>query len=433
MFRMRTTIALFVTAVLPFAGAGCGPGEDGGARFTPIDSSAATFWDRQTTTSADLLATFVDEFNATYDGLPLKIVQSGNYTDIYRKVTASIQAGKLPSMAVAYESMTSEYVRSGAVVSMDTFLDDPETGLSPEELDDFFPAVLGTNVFEELGGKMYSFPYTKSVLMLSFNKRVMAAAGITEPPATWDEFLEQCRAIKSKTGKYAWAVDVDASTIDGMIFSMGGQVYRDGKTLFDSPESLRVFELLETLVREKLVYQNPPRTFNDEPAFAHDEIAFTIRSSSQRPYIAELIEDPEAWGMVRIPQADPEDPHTVLYGANICIFDTTPEQRSAAWAFTKFFTSSEISVRWALGTGYLPFRRSAAEDPAMKAFWAEWPYNSAAFDCLPFAQPEPNVAGWQEVRGLIEKAETAVLSGVMSGRQAALELKAEADAVLALR
>lgn len=425
-------LALLVVAALFTA---CGSPESGreGGRFEPIDVSAAAFWDRQTTETAALLRTLSEEFNEGREGLPLKVVQSGSYTDIYRKVTASIRAGKLPSMAVAYESMTSEYVRSGAVVPMEQFIEDPELGFSEEELKDFFPAVLETNTFEELGGKMYSFPFTKSVLMLSFNKRVLARAGFDAPPATWDEFLEQCRGVKEKTGLRAWAVDVDASTIDGMIFSMGGEVLVGRETQFDSPESIRVFELLETLVREDLVYQIPPRTYNDETEFANDRIAFSIRSSSQRPYIAQLIDDQNAWGMVNIPQADPANPHTVLYGANICIFDTGAEHEAAAWAFVKFFTSPEVSVRWALGTGYMPFRKSVAEDPGMQAFWAEWPYNRAPFDCLSFAKPEPNVAGWQEVRGLIEWAQTAVLTGTMTGKEAALQLKKKADAVLAPR
>ena len=426
-------------AALLALSAGCGgPSRSEGAqgslgRYKPIDDSTAPFWDRQTTETAKLLQEIADEFNQSREGLPLRLVQGGGYSDIYRKVTASIQAGKLPALAVAYESMTSEYARAGAIVPMETFFDDPELGLSEEELADFFPAVLETNTFDEHGGKMYSFPFTKSVLVLFFNKRVMAQAGLYDPPKTWDAFLEQCRAVKRETGKFAIALDLDASTVDGMIFSMGGEVLDGRTTLFDSPESIRVFELFETLTREKLAYQIPTRSYDDEVDFGEDRIAFSLRSSSGKPHFAMMMEGYEGWGMAAIPQADPSDPHTVLYGANISIFDTTPEQKATAWAFTKFFTSPAISVRWALGTGYLPIRKSAAEDPVIQAFWAEWPYNRAAFDCLSFAKPEPNVSGWQEVRSLIEKAQAAVLSGMKSGREAAMDLKRDADAVLAAR
>lgn len=408
--------------------AGCGGRGDG---FQAIDSKTAVFWDRQTTDRAALMREIINDFNALGKTLPIKVEHAGGYTEIFRKVTASIQARKLPALAVAYESMTIEYIPTGAVAQLDHFIHDPEVGLSHEDIEDFFPAVLETNTFADYDGKMYSFPLAKSVLMLYFNKAVLADAELDGPPRTWEEFLAQSRKIKARTGKFAHAVSVDCSTIDGMIFSMGGELYRDGKTLFDRPESIRVFELLETMVREKLLYQVTPGSYDDQAALARGDIAFTLRTSSGRTNVGMAMEGKmDQWGMAMIPQIDPERPVTVLFGPNISIFDTTPDQKHAAWEFVKYFTSKETTVRWALGTGYLPVRRSAAEDPAMQAFWKQWEYNRAAFDCLPFARPEPNVAGWQQVRDRVEIAETAVLTGRKSGRQAALDLKREADAVL---
>ena len=416
---------------------GCGPAPDQSdsarAQFTPIDLEAATFWDRQTTDNADLLHAITDEYNASHGGLPVKIVQTGNYGDIYRKVTASIHARTLPAMAASYGAMTLEYAKAGAVASFDAFIRHPETGLSRDELADFFPAVLEANRYEALNGEMYSFPFTKSVLVLFYNKRVLAKAGIDGPPATWDAFLAQCRAIKAATGNAAWAIDIDASTINAMIFSMGGEVFAGEETQFDSQPAQRTFALLQTLARENLAYPIPPRTFNDETALAQDTIAFCFRPSSNRPYIEQLMDDTDAWGIAPIPQADPENPHTILYGANISIFNTSEEQKAAAWGFVKAFTSRDTSVRWSIGTGYLPIRKSAADHPDMKRFWAQHPRNRVAFDCLSFAKSEPNRLGWQEVRGLIEKTATALLAGITDAPQAGADLKREADAILARR
>jgi ABC-type glycerol-3-phosphate transport system substrate-binding protein len=216
-----------------------------------------------------------------------------------------------------------------------------------------------------------------------------------------------------------------------MVFSMGAEVYADGATRFDSPEALKVFQIYEALTKEQLAFQIPPGTYDDEVALAQDRIAFVFRSSSGRANVAELMRDEQdKWGMAMIPQGDPDDPHTVLFGPNICIFNTTPEQQEAAWEFVKFFTSLDGVVQWALGTGYLPIRKSAAKHPKMQAFWGEWEYNRAGFDCLPYARPEPNVAGWQEVRGLVEDALTAVLTDIKSAEQASRELKRAADRAL---
>lgn len=401
--------------------------------FEPVEADSAVFWDRQTSDAADVLAQIADEFNADHDGLPVDVLPSGNYGDIYRKVMASIRAGVMPAMAVGYENMTAEYMRLGAVAPLDEFIEDPETGLSPEELDDYFPAMLESNRFGQFDGQTLSFPYTKSVLVLYYNLRVMRKANLDTPPTTWDGFIEQCRAIKAATGSYAMALDVDCSTVSGIIFSMGGSILGEGETLYDQPASIKTFELYETLVKEELAYQIPPRTFNDETSFGNDEIAFILRTSAQRPYLDNLIQDPTAWGIAPIPQADPANPATALYGGNITIFRTTPEHQRSSWAFIKHFTTQETTVRWALATGYLPVRKSAENHPDLQAFWDEWPSNRTAFDCLQFAKPEPNILAWQEIRSLVENAQTAVITQLKTGKQAAEDLKREADAVLQKR
>lgn len=423
--RSRVWVAMLaagMAALMP----GCG----GRGEFRPIDPNAALFWDRQTDENRELLESIIAEFNQGHGGIPVKADYVGGYSEIFRKLVTSIHARTVPAMAVGYQSMTTVYAQAGAIVPLDPLLADPEEGVSEEELADFFPVVLETNRYPTLDNGMYSFPFCKSVLMLYFNKRVLAAAGIDEPPRSWDEFLAQCRQIKERTGKKAYAVAVDASTFDGMVYSMGGEVYADGASCFDSPETLAVLQLHETLGREELAYQILAHRYDDRTDFAQDKAAFFFRSSSHRTYTAMLIE-PDAWGMAVIPQADPEHPKTVLYGPNINIFRTTPEQEQVAWEFTKYFTSPEITVRWALGTGYLPIRKSAAQDARLQAFWEEWPYNKAPFDCLAFARSEPNVPGWQEVREHIENALAGVLTGVKTAEQAAAELKRNADEVLA--
>ena len=54
-----------------------------------------------------------------------------------------------------------------------------------------------------------------------------------------------------------------------------------------------------------------------------------------------------------------------------------------------------------------------------------------AFDVLPYARPEPNIAGWQEVRDLISEAVTAVINKQQGPTEAARTLKKKADAVIA--
>lgn len=423
--------AMLLAACMPGCGGAPVPGEAAGA-FAPIDESRAIFWDRQTTESAALLRAIAGEFNTAHSGPPVVVERAGGYSEIFRKVSASIRARKLPAMAVSYESMTAEYAAAGAAAPLDPWMADPELGLDAAALEDFFPEVLASNRFDQLDGRMYSFPFAKSVLMLYYNKRVLREAGIAAPPETWAEFLDQCRQVKARTGRHAHAISVDCSTVSAVIFSHGGDVYADGTTRFDQPAAIAAFGLYETLVKEDLAYQITPGTFDDEVALANDQIAFTLRTSSGRASIAYNMGDPtERWGWKRIPQADPTRPATVIFGPNVTIFNTTPEQQRAAWAFVRHFTAPDTAARWAVETGYLPVRRSAIDHPLLQAHWAAWDEARAAYDCLPFARVEPNVIGWQEVRGLVERALTEVITGLKSAEEAARALKPAADAALA--
>jgi len=418
-------------ALFLFAFAGCertpdAPSDaDGG--YAPISMDSADLWDRQTTENAELLRAIADEFNAQHDGLPVKIVQSGNYGDIYRKTTAAIQAGALPAMAAAYGNMTVEYAEAGAVTHLDTYAADPETGLAETDWADFFPGVLEQNRYSRYGGALLSFPYTTSVLVMYVNRRVLQEAGIDSAPETWDAFLHQARTIKHRTGKFALCFDVDPSTIHGMIYSRGGDVLHDGRPSYSTDAARNTLALLAILFEEELAYQNPPRAYDDQTAFGNDEIAFAFRPSSSLPYFRLVMEGNDGWDVLPIPQATPDAPATVLYGANFTVFDTTPEHEQAAWAFLKFFTSPEITARWALGTGYLPCRRSATGDPALQAHWDAWRGNRVPFDQLEFARPEPNVPHWQEVRGLVTTAVVETITARKSVEQALADLQAAID------
>lgn len=415
----------------------CGGPEDSAqetrGRFEPIEDSAAVFWDRQTNETAALLDELIAEFNASHGGLPLRVEHTGGYGDIYQKAIASIQAGTLPAMSVAYESMVVEYADRGAVVDLRPFFDDSLRGFAAEQREDFLPSIVEACYYPEYGGAMLSFPFTKSVLVMYVNETVLREAGIDDPPATWEAFLAQCRRVKAATGKPALSFDIDPSAFNGFVFSMGGILIEDGVSHYDGEASVRALRLLETLAKEKLLIQNPPRTFNDQIAFGNDEIAFAFRPSSSIPYFEQTKGGRDGWRVMPIPQADPSSPGTVLYGANLTLFNTTPEQIDTAWSFARFFARPDVMARWCAGSGYVPFRRSAAAHPALAGAWAEWPSARVPFECLEFAQAEPRVHGWQEIRAEIEHALTAVVTGMQSADAAAAALKANADRILAER
>ena len=50
------------------------------------------------------------------------------------------------------------------------------------------------------------------------------------------------------------------------------------------------------------------------------------------------------------------------------MFKSTPEEQLATFEFMKYFMSPEITVYWAMNTGYLPVRYSARESEEYMAY-----------------------------------------------------------------
>ncbi|MFH0963618.1 MAG: ABC transporter substrate-binding protein [Planctomycetota bacterium] len=419
-------ILALVLATAALAGCTRGPGP------SQRREGDIVFWHTLRDDYAQLLQTIVDDFNSRSTSGKVELQFVGSYDDVFRKCSLAIKGGGLPTLATAYESMVTEYLASDVVVPLDDCLADPEAGLSTESRADIFPALLASNRYPNHGNRIYSFPFTKSVLMVYYNREIFEAVGCASFPQTWEDLIEACRAIRVKFDIPAYALSVDASTFDAMVLSCGGPlIAQDEKTTyFDAPQGVRAFEILRTMAQERLLKPTAYNSYDDRLDFVNRRAAFTIRSSAHRPFVQELVGDSFRWDMAMLPGAKGAPRRTVLFGGNVCMFRSAPDKERTAWEFLKHFTSREVTALWASRTGYLPVRSSAVEVPSIAAFFAENERNRRAFDALEFAASEPRAPGWQSVRRLIERAVTDVVEGKIEPAQAASELNAAAQAKL---
>src|SRR5262249_9043240 len=136
--------------------------------------------------------------------------------------------------------------------------------------------------------------------------------------------------------------------------------------------------------------------------FAAQKNATALNSSTGGAFVEPLIaKAPKQFKYVAaMPPNAAGQKVTVLFGANVAIFKSTPAKQAAAWEFVKWFTDSEQTATWSLATHYLPVRQSAASSAAFTAGLAKDQTLKAAFEMLPYAKPEPSPAGWQAVRDI---------------------------------
>ncbi|MBW3625107.1 MAG: ABC transporter substrate-binding protein [Armatimonadetes bacterium] len=397
------------------------------------DGLELAFWHTQTQENKEALEALAKKFNETNGkGIVVKPIYQGNYPQLYQKLMTAISGGKMPEIAVSYESMVVEYMRAGAVVPLDDYVNGPN-GLSKEDQSDIFPAFLETNRYPTFNNQLLSFPFTKSLLVNYVNLDALKRKGIAKVPETWQEFEAAATAL---TGPQqgglppmkGLAVDVNPSTIDGWIMSHGGTLLDETGANFASPASLAVFQTMNRMFEKGAAYQT--RDYDYQADFGAQRAGMVCTSSTQRTLFRPMINDKFDWKLVMIPQTDPKNPVTVLYGANVCIFKTTKEKQDAAWEFLKWLTEKDQAAYWAIHSSYMPLRQSVAQLPEMQKAWQQDPQGKQAFEMIKFAKPEPNVRGWQEVRDEIAEAMTAVINNTKTPEQAAKDLDAAADKLI---
>jgi len=110
--------------------------------------------------------------------------------------------------------------------------------------------------------------------------------------------------------------------------------------------------------------------------FAEQKVAFAISSSAGARHTQNAIDglpaaDQFEFGVVPVPyNADkPENRAVIQQGTNISLVDSgTAEQKLVAWLFMKHLMSTDVTVDFAIETGYLPVRLSGYETARYQAF-----------------------------------------------------------------
>ncbi len=396
-------------------------------------------WHAQTGSLAKALHELVDRFNSTHGkGVTVVMEYQGSYAQLYQKTQGAIRAGTLPELAVGYDSFVADYQKTDVVLDLDPYVSSKKHGLAQDNLDDIFKTYLDTNRFPQLGNKLLSFPFMKSLLVMYQNDDLLRSAGQLSP-RTWEEFEKVARAVAQKGAdgkvtRFGWAAPTAASTFNGWVLSRGGRLMSDDNrtVAWDGKEGVDSVKLFQKLIGEGVAYV--PKGFDHQSDFAAGKAAFVQESSTDRPFVVSSFpkERPApSWSIVSIPQTDAVKPKTVQYGANIVAFRSTPDKQLASWMFMKWFTDPDQTADWAMKSSYMPVRKSVVNNASLKAHWAKDTQGKSAFDLSGTAVPEPNVRGQQDIRTVIEDLLVGVATGRLTDAEKALkDAAAKANAIL---
>ncbi|MDB5537958.1 MAG: transporter substrate-binding protein [Devosia sp.] len=296
------------------------------------------------------------------------------------------------------------------------------------------------------GGSLYGIPNEIDVYALNYNKRLFAAAGITEPPKTWEEFLADAEKLTDKSkGQQgfglinSWAAGV-LHPFASLLVSNGGDLVVDGKPVLDSKQAKETFELYEKLITSG--FSDPAMATADANTtgpfldnFVSGKTGMIIMAnwweSALKAGMGDAFADIATAPIPVGPSGDKA--HSISYSwMTVVNAQASAEEQAAAWSFLDWLNGPESGPNGAsamgeilMSMGILPSRTSDAtafgDRLSGDAFLAGYT------GPLPDAKPFPVVLGGQEFSESLQQTLEALQFGQVTAAEA--QTNAQTDAV----
>ena len=384
-----------------------------------------------------LLGEMIRDFEAENPDIKFEIVPKSGYVGIHGAMQAALPDGELPDLAVAFPSMIAEYAAAGVVAPLDAYINDPEIGLTETDRIDIFPGFLEGGRLPGHGRQMLAFPFSQNAIGMWVNQTLLEQAGWDQAPRTWAEFEQACYDVSASTGVACYPFVESVSTFNAWLYSRAGQQLDDPgrRATFNEPAGVESLSLLRRLMDVGLAWR-PEHAYGDYIAFTNGQAAFTFSSTGNGLLYADAYDgalrsgvSPFRWRQTMIPQSDPANPATALYGASFFVILSDPAREEAAWRFVHWFTDAPQTARWAADLQSMPVRLSALD--WMTDTLEAYPFVRVQVEqILPFGRPEPAVVGELEIRDILYTAILSVTQGLADPQTVLDEAARDANAVL---
>jgi multiple sugar transport system substrate-binding protein len=182
----------------------------------------------------------LDKINAK--ATTFEIVQEAQPADYYTKLQTNLAGGTAADLLWLSQEYIAGYAQKGVLLDISDRLAKDDRPAA--KLDDYYPSVLQTAQYEN---KTYGLPWIAQPVMLYYNPKLFADAGV-EPPNenwTWDDFKAAAAKLTKDTDGDGKA-DQFGTAFNGwppiqmFIWQAGGEVISEDKTKspLDSPEAL---------------------------------------------------------------------------------------------------------------------------------------------------------------------------------------------------
>jgi multiple sugar transport system substrate-binding protein len=350
------------------------------------------------------------------------------YDFIHDKITTGM-AAKPPAYDAAMVDVIwpDEFIKAG-------YLLDVTNRVTPDMKTNMFPASWNGVT---RNGKIYGMPWLMDVKYFMYNKDILQKAGISAPPKTWEELVDQAKIIKQK-GLAEFPIIWSWNQAEGVVcdytvllFGNGGAFLdANGKPAFNNAKGVQVLTWMKQTIDDG--FSNPSSISSNEQAVENDFLAgksaFAVNWLSQYSHS----NDAALSQIVGLATFAPMPVFAAGAAAGIkgssvdgsssfAIMATTPYP-DQTWKFLTYLASNEVQIKYS--AEMLPVWQNDFQGDALKtlvAASATNPVTVPAFQAqFPFANERPTVAYYNEASAALQLAIQEALTGVKTP-QAALD------------
>ncbi len=301
-------------------------------------------------------------FNSSQDRITVKGVSSPDF----QKQLASMSGSNGFDISDNFGSTVGSWASKGILEPLDDYMkaDGFDTG-------DFVPTALQSNQYQ---GKTYALPIAVHTLLLMYNKKMFADAGIAAPPTTMSELqADIAKLTKVDASGNITQLGMRSPDYVTLAYSFGGNWYdSSGNPTPDDTGNLAALHFwVDNVIKKygadaiKKFESGYGEYASAQSPFYTGKVAMTLDGEWQPVFIKQYAPNLD-WGVVAIPYPDNQSNlagATQLTSSMFFIPKNAPHKQEA-WEFLKYLTAPEAMTQFSHALGNLPARTSLLGDPA---------------------------------------------------------------------
>jgi multiple sugar transport system substrate-binding protein len=352
----------------------------------------------------------INEFNAQHTNGKVTLHELPEAADQQQQQMIQNTQIKNPKMAVLNMDVvwTAQFAANGYVIPLpaDQF---PTDGMLPATVD-------SATYFN----KLYGYPTSSNGGLLFYRKDLLDKAGISAPPATWDELKADCDKVQATpegkgidcfAGQYNKYEGLTVNFAEAVNSAGGVIIGDDGKPAVNSPEAVKGLTRLVNWFKDGTIPKGAITWKEEEgrQAFQKGKLIFHRNWPYVYALAAKTDGSSDIVGKYAVaPLPGETGPGVSSLGGSNYAIATNAENKGTAVDFIKFMASEKTMKSNLLATSSAPTLKALYTDADIIK---KYPYMPILLKSIETAKPRPKAVKYSDVTQAVEDAAYGALQG----------------------